>query len=143
MTTSEYTQTPIHIPAPLRSYTGGQSTINVKGESVGEALDSLTLQYPGLRHHLFDEDGSLRTFVNIYLNDEDIRYLRHTSTELSEDDELSIVPSIAGGCPEYVLRTDRPSRQASIVGRVAAVYSEFREPVGIDGFQNTLTGKQP
>ncbi len=97
MTTSKYTRTPIHIPAPLRSYTDGQTTINVQGNSVGDALEDLAHQFPALRHHLFNEEGTLRTFVNIYLNDEDIRYLRHTSTELSEDDELSIVPSIAGG----------------------------------------------
>ncbi len=99
MKTSEYTRTPIHIPAPLRSYTGGRSTIEVKGGSVGEALEDLTHQFPALKQHLFDEEGILRLFVNIYLNDEDIRYLRHTSTELSAEDELSIVPSIAGGCP--------------------------------------------
>lgn len=100
MTTSKYTRTPIHIPAPLRSYTDGQTIINVQGNSVGDALDDLTRQFPVLKQHLFDEEGALRTFVNIYLNDEDIRYLGHISTVLSEDDELSIVPSIAGGCPE-------------------------------------------
>lgn len=99
MKTSEYTNTPIHIPAPLRSYTGGQSIINVNGGSVEEALNDLVHQFPALKQHLFNEEGTLRTFVNIYLNDDDIRYLRQTSTELSEDDELTIVPSIAGGCP--------------------------------------------
>lgn len=97
MTTRKNNPTPIHIPAPLRSYTGGQSTINVKGDSVGEALEDLAWQFPSLRHHLFDENGTIRSFVNIYLNDEDIRFLQQTSTILSEEDELSIVPSIAGG----------------------------------------------
>lgn len=106
MTTNGTKLTRIHIPAPLRSYTGGQSTINVKGISVGDALEDLAKQYPDLRHHLYDDDGTLRTFVNIYLNDEDIRYLRNTSTKLSEDDELSIVPSIAGGCPDTFSTAD-------------------------------------
>ncbi|TDI72467.1 MAG: molybdopterin-synthase adenylyltransferase MoeB [Bacteroidetes bacterium] len=106
MTTSKYTRTPIHIPAPLRSYTDGQTIIKVQGNSVGDALDDLTRQFPVLKQHLFDEEGALRSFVNIYLNDEDIRYLGHISTLLSEDDELSIVPSIAGGCPETLSTAD-------------------------------------
>ena len=97
MKPSEYTHTPIHIPAPLRSYAGGQSTLIVKGRSVGEALSDLIRQFPALKQHLFNEEGILRTFVNIYRNDEDIRYLRHTDTKLRENDELTIVPSIAGG----------------------------------------------
>ena len=89
--------TPITIPTPLRGYAGGQKTIAVDGRTVGEALSSLTTQYPNLRQHLFSEDGHLRSFVNVYLNDEDVRYLQHVSTPLKESDKISIVPSVAGG----------------------------------------------
>jgi molybdopterin converting factor small subunit len=88
---------PITIPTPLRGYAGGQKTIAVEGGTVGEALSSLTTQYPSLRQHLFAEDGQLRSFVNVYLNDEDVRYLKHVNTPLAESDKLSIVPSVAGG----------------------------------------------
>jgi MoaD family protein len=88
---------PITIPTPLRGYAGGQKTIQVEGGTVGEALGQLTAQYPHLRQHLFSEDGRLRSFVNVYLNDEDVRYLQHSDTPLKETDRLSIVPSVAGG----------------------------------------------
>jgi molybdopterin converting factor small subunit len=88
---------PITIPTPLRGYAGGQKTIAVEGGTVGEALSSLTTQYPNLRQHLFAEDGQLRSFVNVYLNDEDVRYLKHVNTPLAQSDKLSIVPSVAGG----------------------------------------------
>ena len=88
---------PITIPTPLRAYAGGQKTIQVEGDTVGEALSALTAQYPNLRQHLFGEDGQLRSFVNVYLNDEDVRYLKHTATPVKASDKLSIVPSVAGG----------------------------------------------
>ena len=87
----------ITIPTPLRGYAGGQKTISVDGATVGEALGSLTTQYPNLRQHLFADDGQLRSFVNVYLNDEDVRYLKHVNTPLSGADKISIVPSVAGG----------------------------------------------
>lgn len=86
----------IRIPTPLRQYTGGNATIDVTGNTVGGALKSLTGQFPDIEHHLY-EDGKLRSFVNIYLNQEDIRYLKGEETELGENDKLMIVPSIAGG----------------------------------------------
>jgi molybdopterin converting factor small subunit len=89
----------IHIPTPLRAYTGSQQTVNVPGSTVGEALEQLTGAYPELRQHLYTGEGKLRSFVNIYLNDDDIRYLpQKDATPTSEDDELTIIPSIAGGC---------------------------------------------
>jgi molybdopterin converting factor small subunit len=89
----------IHIPTPLRAYTGGQQTVNVPGATVGEALTQLVGAYPDLRNNLYTADGKLRSFVNIYLNDDDIRYLpAKEATATSEDDELTIIPSIAGGC---------------------------------------------
>lgn len=88
---------PVTIPTPLRGYAGGQKTVSVDGATVGEALTSLTAQYPSLRPHLFNEEGRLRSFVNVYLNDEDVRYLKHSETPLKESDTLAIVPSVAGG----------------------------------------------
>jgi adenylyltransferase/sulfurtransferase len=87
----------IHIPTPLRQYVGKQATIEVSGATVAEAMKSLVAQHPDLRKHLYTEDGKLRAFVNLYVNDEDIRYLQKEATALSEGDNISIVPSIAGG----------------------------------------------
>ena len=84
------------IPTPLRPYSGGNSQIHVSGGTVGAALDDLTGQYPDLRQHLFD-GRELRSFVNIYLNREDIRYGDGVETAVEEDDTLMIIPSIAGG----------------------------------------------
>ena len=86
----------IRIPTPLRAYAGGQSQVDVSGNNVGLALNDLTQSFPELRKHLFDGD-QLRSFVNIYLNQEDIRYLEGDETPLQENDTLLIVPSIAGG----------------------------------------------
>ena len=88
----------IKIPTPLRQYTGGDSEVEVGGETAGETLGNLASEYPDLRQHLYTGDGKLRSFVNVYKGDEDIRYLDGTDTEVSEGDELSIIPSIAGGC---------------------------------------------
>jgi sulfur-carrier protein len=88
----------IHIPTPLRAFTGGEQTVSVPGATVGEALEQLTGAYPELRQHLFTGDGKLRSFVNVYLNDDDIRYLpAKEATPAAESDELTIIPSIAGG----------------------------------------------
>ena len=87
----------IHIPTPLRQYVGKQSTIDVKARTVAEAMNALVAQHPDLRRHLYTDDGKLRAFVNVYLNDEDIRYLQKEATAVKEGDNISIVPSIAGG----------------------------------------------
>jgi len=88
----------IFIPTPLRPFAGGQDTVEVKATTVTEALDSLTSTHPDLRKHLFTGEGKLRAFVNLYLNDEDVRYLpAKESTTVSAGDTLSIIPSIAGG----------------------------------------------
>ena len=70
----------ISIPTALRQYAGGQASVEVQGAKIGEALARLTAQYPDLRKHLFDAKGKLRSFVNVYVNDEDIRYLQHEET---------------------------------------------------------------
>ena len=86
----------IRIPAPLRMYVDGESKIDVSGATVGAILDDLTQQHPDLRQHLFDGD-SLRSFVNVYLNKEDVRYMNGAETAVSDNDTLQIIPSIAGG----------------------------------------------
>ena len=87
----------IHIPTPLRQYVDKKSTVEVNAATVGEAMTALVAQHPDLRRHLYTEDGKLRAFVNLYLNDEDIRYLQKEATGVKEGDNISIVPSIAGG----------------------------------------------
>jgi molybdopterin converting factor small subunit len=87
----------ILIPTPLRQYAANQKELEVPGANVGEALASLTTQHADLKKHLFNDEGRLRSFVNIYVNDEDIRYLSKEATPLGAGDVLSIVPSIAGG----------------------------------------------
>ncbi len=86
----------IKIPTPLRIYTGNQSQVTVSGETIGAALNDLTTQYPELRPHLFNGD-QLRNFVNVFIDDEDIRFLNGLDTEINEKDALRIIPSIAGG----------------------------------------------
>ena len=89
----------IHIPTPLRTYTDGQETVSVDGANVSAGLSALTEKFPAMRQHLFTPDGKLRSFVNVYLNDEDVRYLpEKEATAVPADGELTIIPSIAGGC---------------------------------------------
>jgi MoaD family protein len=85
------------IPTPLRAYANKQESVELQASTVGEALRSLTTRYQELKKHLFADDGRLRSFVNVYVNDEDIRYLEKDQTRLREGDTVSIVPSIAGG----------------------------------------------
>ena len=87
----------VHIPTPLRQYVGKQASIEVQGKTVAEAMTALVARHPDLRRHLYTEEGKLRAFVNLYVNDEDIRYLQKEATALNDSDNISIVPSIAGG----------------------------------------------
>ncbi len=89
----------VSIPTPLRSFTGGSDAVELPGSTVGEVLDGLLQTHAGLKRHLVQEDGRLRNFVNLYLNDTDIRQLQSTQTQVHEGDVLTIVPSIAGGSP--------------------------------------------
>ena len=89
----------IHIPTPLRPFTDKKESVEVSGGTVGELLADLTHRYQGLRKHLYTDEGRLRNFVNVYLNDEDIRYLQREQTPVKPGDSLSIVPSVAGGAP--------------------------------------------
>jgi adenylyltransferase/sulfurtransferase len=95
----------IFIPTPLRPYAEGKDAVEVNAATISEALDVLTQSYPGLRKHLFTEEGKLRAFVNLYCNDEDVRYLAEKEqTAVSTSDTLSIIPSIAGGVAVAVNR---------------------------------------
>jgi molybdopterin converting factor small subunit len=87
----------VSLPTPLRPYADKQSEVQVKGVTIKEVLSNLTERHPALRKHLFGDDGALRSFVNVYVNDEDIRYLKKSDTPVAENDLVSIIPSIAGG----------------------------------------------
>jgi len=87
----------VMIPTPLRQYAGKADHVDVAARTVGEALGSLVAQHGELRRHLYQDDGRLRSFVNVYVNDEDIRYLQKEATAVRDGDTVSIVPSIAGG----------------------------------------------
>jgi molybdopterin synthase sulfur carrier subunit len=88
----------IRIPTPLQKLTNNQSEVEVSGSDVKAVLAALEEKHPGLRERLYDEKGTLRRFINFYVNDEDIRFLKSEETALKDGDELSIVPAIAGGC---------------------------------------------
>src|SRR5438105_2629493 len=104
----------ILIPTPLRPFTGKQDAVEVDGATIGELLVNLTTKYEGLKPHLYNEQGKLRSFVNVYLNDEDIRYLEKEKTAVKPGDTVSIIPSVAGGAPgvaeELTLSNDEVKR---------------------------------
>lgn len=88
----------IMIPTPLRQFVGGADTLEVGGDTVGAVLGTLTQElHPALRNNIYTPDGKLRSFVNVYVNDEDIRYMEKDATPVKDTDVISIVPSIAGG----------------------------------------------
>lgn len=87
----------VRIPTPLRKLTNGSDEVTAAGNNVAEIIEDLEKAYPGLKERICEGDGKLRRFVNIYLNDEDIRFKNNLETELKENDELSIIPAIAGG----------------------------------------------
>ena len=87
----------VRVPGPLRRLTAGESVVEVEGATVAEVLGALETQYPGFRERIYDADGKLRQFVNIYKNDEDIRFGSGLETQVAQGDDLSIVPAVAGG----------------------------------------------
>lgn len=122
----------ISIPTALRPYAGGQSSITVEAGKVSDAMTALTVQYPDLKKHLYDSNGELRSFVNIYVNDEDIRYKDQGDTRINTTDEISIIPSIAGGAPDVAARaTALPELSNDEIAR----YSRhlIMEEVGMEG----------
>ncbi len=87
----------VNLPTILRSHAGGAKTVAVEGSTVGEVLETLAGTYPGLTGQVIDDEGSLHKFVNVYLNDDDVRYLSALDTPVKESDEISILPAVAGG----------------------------------------------
>ena len=88
----------VRIPTPLRALAKGNANVQAKGDTVEDLIGDLERQFPGLRDRLVDEAGELRRFINIYVNQEDIRFLDNKTTRLKDGDEVAIVPAIAGGC---------------------------------------------
>lgn len=88
----------VRIPTPLQKFTKNQSEVSAHGITVADVLDDLEEHFPGLRERLVDDRGSIRKFINFYLNDEDIRFIDGEKTALKDGDELAIIPAIAGGC---------------------------------------------
>ena len=126
----------IHIPTPLRPFTEKKESVEVSGATVGELLADLTKKYEGLRKHLYADDGRLRNFVNVDLNDEDIRYLQREKTPVKPGDSLSIVPSVAGGAPTAAPpRTDLNAEEIKRYSRHLIM-----PEVGVDGQKKLKAG---
>jgi sulfur-carrier protein adenylyltransferase/sulfurtransferase len=106
------TKVTVKVPSPLRPFTGGQAELKVEGSTVGGLVEELAKSHPGLKRHLFGPDGRIRSFVTLYLNDEDVRYLQRDATPVGEGDVVSIVPAIAGGAPSI----GRTSHESSALG---------------------------
>ena len=88
----------VRIPTPLRKMTQNEAEVSAEGSDIASLIDNLVNNYPGIKDRICDDQGEIRRFVNIYLNDEDIRFLQGQSTSLAHGDEVSIIPAIAGGC---------------------------------------------
>src|SRR5437016_1630617 len=130
----------IVIPTPLRQFTGKQDTVSVHGGTVGEVLAALTTQYPDLRKQIYTDEGKLRSFINVYLNDEDIRYLSKDATPAGDADTISLVPSIAGGS---VAAPPAPPEPVTLSNDEIQRYSRHLiiPEVGIEGQQKLKAAK--
>jgi len=115
----------VRVPTPLRPYTGGAKEVEATGDTVGAALHNLAERYPDVRRHLFDESGALRPYVNMFVNDDDIRSLQGDATVLHASDRVMIIPSIAGG-------KAGENSQASVDLGVARVGRLEIQPTGLD-----------
>jgi adenylyltransferase/sulfurtransferase len=131
------------IPTPLRQYTGKQDAVSVPGNTVGEVLRTLATQYPDLRKQIFTDEGKLRSFVNVYLNDEDIRYLSKDSTAAKDADTVSLVPSIAGGSTATAPELGLASEPAELSKDEILRYSRHLiiPEVGLEGQQKLKAAK--
>jgi molybdopterin synthase sulfur carrier subunit len=87
----------VRIPTPLRKLTNNEEVVEVSAKTIGDAFAELQTRYPGIKDRLLDDSGSVRRFVNVYVNEEDIRFLQNQQTTLKDGDEISIIPAIAGG----------------------------------------------
>jgi sulfur-carrier protein len=87
----------VRIPTPLRKLTNNEELVEINANTIGQAIAQLQTRYPGIRERLLDDTGAVRRFVNVYVNEEDIRFLQNQETPLKDGDEISIIPAIAGG----------------------------------------------
>jgi len=87
----------VRVPTPLQKVTGGKSEVETTGSTIKEAIENLEKEYPGVRERLYSEEGELRRFINIYVNEEDIRFLDSENTAIKDGDVISVIPAIAGG----------------------------------------------
>src|SRR5947207_2204154 len=137
----------ILIPTPLRPYTDKQDAVDAAGATVGELLADLTREHSGLKAHLYNDAGKLRSFVNIYVNDEDIRYLQKEQTPVASGDTVSIIPSVAGGASTVVGsglgRTTRATELPQLTNDEIKRYSRhlIMPEVGVDGQRKLKAGK--
>ena len=135
----------VMIPTPLRQYTDKQDTVEAEGSTAGEILNDLTQKYSLLRKHLFNDNGELRSYVNIYVNDEDIRYLQKSNTVLNETDTISIIPSIAGGIEilEEEVETEKSIYEAKLSNDEILRYSRhlIMPEVGMKGQKKLKSAK--
>src|SRR4051812_26724287 len=131
--------TKILIPTPLRPYTDKKDAVDADGATVGELLADLTRKHAGLKAHLYNDQGKLRSFVNVYVNDEDIRYLQKEQTPIKSGDTVSIIPSVAGGAPASAEVEALPQLTNEEVKR----YSRhlIMPEVGVDGQRKLKAGK--
>jgi molybdopterin/thiamine biosynthesis adenylyltransferase/rhodanese-related sulfurtransferase/molybdopterin converting factor small subunit len=129
----------IHIPTPLRPYTDKLDVVEIEGATIAELLKNLTTRFGGLQQHLFNAEGKMRSFVNVYVNDEDIRYLQKDQTPLKTGDTVSIIPSVAGGSGAGVAAPALPQLTGDEVRR----YSRhlILPEVGMDGQRALKAGK--
>src|SRR5690349_19237079 len=133
----------ILIPTPLRPYTDKQDAVDASGATIGELLADLTRKHSGLKAHLFNEQGKLRSFVNIYVNDEDIRYLQKEQTPVATGDTVSIIPSVAGGAPTVVEKGSAPGTLPALTNDEVKRYSRhlIMPEVGVDGQRRLKAAK--
>src|SRR6266567_6785723 len=131
--------TKILIPTPLRPYTDKKDAVEVDGATVGELLADLTRKHSGLKAHLYNDQGRLRSFVNVYVNDEDIRYLQKEQTPVQPGDTVSIVPSVAGGEATVIAERELPALTNDEIKR----YSRhlIMPEVGVDGQRKLKAAK--
>jgi molybdopterin synthase sulfur carrier subunit len=113
----------VRIPSPLRKLTQGKGEVEIPSNNVGNLIETLEKTYPGMKERICDEDGNLRRFVNIYINEEDIRFLKGKDTPLKDGDEVSIIPAIAGGAET------KSSRVTSLKVHITFPEDKIKEPI--------------
>src|SRR5437016_6070736 len=133
----------ILIPTPLRPYTDKQDAVDASGATVGELLADLTRRHSGLKKHLYNDQGKLRSFVNVYVNDEDIRYLQKEQTPVKSEDTVSIIPSVAGGVETAAPAPPAPPRGSALTNDEYKRYSRhlIMPEVGVDGQRKLKASK--